>query len=272
MRSAVTSSASRRRRLPKMTDSVPPPPVVRTLADVLRLSEPRPGDAATDVEKRTYATRFADNMARCIANALRERFPGILPDEAGRGTESAARSVRGPKRLDINYSTAQLGLGLGISLKSVHFRDAGGARRYTHNMKRNDEELRVEASGYHQRQPFAVMVGVLFLPFDACDDARGTHPSSFGAWVRYLRPLAGRDDPHDDIARFERVFIGLYDLHGTRMEFFDVEKAPPRATRPRTLLTFLEFLDEVEKAYLKRNAAEFEWADEEPPDETGRLL
>lgn len=248
------------------------PDPVRTLGDVLRLSEPRPGAGSSDVDKRTYATRFADNMARCIANALRDRFPGILPDEAGRGTESPARSVRGPKRLDVNFSTPQLGLGLGISLKSVHFRDAGGARRYTHNMKRNDEELRVEASGYHQRQPFAVMVGVIFLPDDACDDARRDRPSSFGAWVKYLRPLAGRDDPHEDIARFERVFIALYDVAGTRMEFFDVEKAPPRAGRPRNLLSFLEFLDEAEKTYLKRNAAEFEWADEESPDDTGRLL
>src|SRR5438094_747375 len=83
------------------------------------------------------------------------------------------------------------------------------AHLHTHNMKRNDEELRTEASGYHQRQPYAVMIGVVFLPYDSCDDARGMHPSSFGAWVRYLRPLAGRDEPHDEIARFERVFIGL---------------------------------------------------------------
>jgi hypothetical protein len=211
-------------------------------------------------------------MAICIANGLRDRFPGVLPDALGKGIESPAQSVRGPKKLDVNYSTPQLGLGFGISLKSVHFREKE-RRGYIHNMKRNDEELRTEASGYHQRQPYAVMIAVVFLPDDACDDATATHPSSFGAWVKYLRPLAQRHAAHDDIARYERVFIGLYDRLGRGMEFFDVDAAPPKTGRPRNLLTYSEFLDEVEKSYLRRNAAEFEWAedgiaetDEAPPD------
>lgn len=254
--------------MPKRTS----PPIVLSVTDVVRLSEPRPEAAAKDVDKRTYATRFADNMARCVANALRERFPGILPTEAGGGTEVLARSVRGPKRLDVSYSTPQFGLGLGISLKSAHYREVGGAKRYTHYMRSNDEELRAEAIGYHRRQPYAVLVGVVFLPKDACNDAKGANPSSFGSWVKYLRPLAGRDAPTDDIARFERVYIGLYDPQGTEMSFFNVENAPPKAGRPKSLLSFVEFLDQVEVAYLQRNRAEFEWADEEPPDETGRLI
>jgi hypothetical protein len=252
-----------------------------TLEHVLAAAAPRPPDVAPNPtdrhrlseEKRTYATRFADKMAICIANGLRDRFPGVLPDALGRGVESAAQSVRGPKKLDVNYSTPQLGLGFGISLKSVHFREKL-IRGYIHNMKRNDEELRTEASGYHQRQPYAVMIAVLFLPDDACDDASPRYPSSFGNWVRYLRPLAQRRAPHDDIARYERVFIGLYDRDGAKMEFFDVENAPPRTGRPANLLNYTEFLDEIEKTYLRRNASEFEWADdtvaetdEPPPDD-----
>jgi hypothetical protein len=254
---------------------------IRTLKEVLDAAAPRPPDAPATSDdkhglsekKRTYATRFADRMAVCIANGLRDRFPGVLPDEDGRGIESPAQSVRGPKKLDVNYSTPQLGLGFGISLKSVHFREKEN-RGYIHNMKRNDEELRTEASGYHQRQPYAVMIAVLFLPSDACEDASRRHPSSFGSWVKYLRPLALRRAPHEDIARYERVFIGLYDRNGESMDFFDVEHSPPRAGRPRTLLTYHEFLDEIEKTYLRRNASEFEWSDEAgtetdqpPPDD-----
>ena len=256
----------------------PRKPQIGTLADVLDAAAPRPPDVALTREerhklaedKRTYATRFADKMAICVANGLRDRFPGVLPDEAGRGVESPAQSVRGPKKLDVNYSTPQLGLGFGISLKAVHFREKE-RRGYIHNMKRNDEELRSEASGYHQRQPYAVMIAVLFLPDDACDDAGPRHPSSFGAWVKYLRPLAQRQSAHDDIDRYEKVFIGLYSRDGSRMEFFDVAHAPPRRGRPKVLLTYYEFLDEVEKTFLKRNVADFEWADEveietnEPP-------
>jgi hypothetical protein len=253
-----------------MMSDLPEPRVsVCTLQDVLRAAAPRPGDGgnpATKEDKITYAARFADNMARCIANGLRDAFPGVLPDEGGSGTESPAGAVRGPKKLDVNYSTPQLGLGLGVSLKSVHFRDVKGSRKYTHNRKRNDEELRTEASGYHQRQPFAVMIGVVFLPYDSCNDGRGKNASSFGSWVKYLRPLSGRDEPSGDIARFEAVFVGLYDPAGASMEFFNVETAPPRHGQPTRLLSYQEFLEQVEKAYLRRNAAEFKWADEELPE------
>jgi hypothetical protein len=57
------------------------------------------------------------------------------------------------------------------------------------------------------------------------------------------------------------------------MEFFDVALAPPKRGRPRSLLTYTELLDEIEKTFLKRNIAEFEWADDvgietdEPPPE-----
>jgi hypothetical protein len=254
---------------------------IRTLHDVLQAAAPRPQDVARAreerhrlaEEKRTYATRFADKMAICIANGLRESFPGVLPDEGGAGIESPAQSVRGPKKLDVNYSTPQLGLGFGISLKSVHFREKE-KRGYIHNMKRNDEELRTEASGYHQRQPYAIMVAVVFLPDEACEDASLRYSSSFGAWVKYLRPLALRNSPQDDIARYERVFIGLYSRDGSRMEFFDVAKAPPKRGRPPLLLSFGDFLEEIERTYLRRNSAEFEWAeetgietDEPPPDD-----
>ena len=251
-----------------MTPNDSPKKSILTLLDVLEGSAPRPPDSVTTPEerhklpedKRTYATRFADKMAICIANGLREQFPGVLPDELGEGVESPAQSVRGPKKLDVNYSTPQLGLGFGISLKSVHFREKE-KRGYIHNRKRNDEELRTEASGYHQRQPYAVMIAVVFLPDGACEDASARHPSSFGEWVKYLRPLAQRHAAHDDIARYERVFVGLYDRDGTKMEFFDVEMAPPKSGRPKNLLTYREFLDEIEKTYLRRNSAEFEWAE-----------
>jgi hypothetical protein len=73
------------------------------------------------------------------------------------------------KKLDVNYSTPQLGLALGVSLESINCRDAS-TERYTKNYSRNDNELRAEATDYHQRQPYAVLAGVLFLPFDSCDD------------------------------------------------------------------------------------------------------
>ena len=254
---------------------------VTTLADVMSAAEPRPPDFPTEAIskfqlpelKRTYSTRFANQMAVCVANGLRSAFPNVLPGEDGKGLESPAQSVRGPKKLDVNYSTPQLGLGFGVSLKAVHFKEKEKLG-YVHNCKRNDEELRTEASGYHKRQPYAVMIAVVFLPDDACDDGRRKGMSSFGAWVKYLRPLSGRAAAHDEIDRYERVFIGLYARDGSGMAFFDVDSAPPKRGRPTTLFSYGQFLEEVEKTFLRRNAADFEWADDEnsetdepPPDE-----
>lgn len=228
------------------------------IAEVLEASRPRPERSDTVGVKNQYAVRFADFMASRIASDLSSRLGDI---EAT--TKRSARSVHSKKQLDINFSTPQLGLALGISLKSVHLRDVKGAQRYTHNMKRNEEELRVEASGYHKRQPYAVMIGVLFLPFDGADDGKKDNPSSFGSWVRHLRPYAGRDQPDDEIDRFEKIYIALYEPDGSDLRFFDVQKDPPKNARPVELLEYGEFLDAVYREFLWRNQADFRWAEGE---------
>lgn len=151
-----------------------------------------------------------------------------------------------------------MGLGLGLSLKSVYTRETGG--RYTHNMKRNDEELGTEASAYHERQPWAVMVALLLLPFDACDDGR-RGPSSFGSWVRGLRPRVGKSSPRDRKSIFEKGYIALYDPNGADLRFFDIDAAPPKRGMPSALLGHAAFIEAVYGAYASRNHVEFHWAD-----------
>jgi hypothetical protein len=246
-----------------------PPDGKALIRDVLRHAEPRPLSTDRVSEKTQYAVRFADKMAERIAADLAPRFPDI-----DASTKRTAGSLRGKKQLDVNFSTPQLGLALGISLKSVHLRDVGSAGRYTHNMKRNEEELRIEAAGYHKRQPYAVMIGVLSLPFDSCDDGKKDNPSSFGSWVRHLRPYAGRNEPDDDPDKFEKIYIALYEPDGSDLQFFDVQSNPPKNGRPKMLRTYAEFLDDVYLAFLERNGTEFVWAEgeEEPLDVTSTLF
>ena len=239
---------------------------------VLDTAEPRPTASSTQDEKRQYAVRFADKMADELATDLAPFFPEI---EAS--TARTAASSKGNKQLDINFSTPKLGLALGISLKSVHIRELGGARRYTHNVKRNDEELGIEATVYHQRQPYAVMIAVLFLPFDSCTDAKTSKlPSSFGGWVQKLRSRVGRVEPDDRVSLFEKGYIALYKPDGSELRFFDIQSAPPRQgvpkyegdligldQLPRRLMTYSEFLRAVYDAYQLRNHTEFQWDDGE---------
>lgn len=216
----------------------------------------------TATSKKNYAEVLSRALATRFANELRQSFPGILPDAQGRGQESRARTAKGVKKLDVNYSTAELGLGLGVSIKTINFRDAATGR-YTKNYTRADGELRAEASDYHVRQPYAVMVAVVFLPLDACDDAK-KDPSSFGQAVKIFRFRGGRDEPTDDPNLFEAVFIGLYDTDPARfgdVTFFDVRKAPPKSGRPEDMMSFEELVTEIRRTYDLRNSPVFEWAD-----------
>ena len=129
------------------------------LRAALDLADPRPATGDRE-QKKNYAERLSRAFATVVANALRTDFPGITPDAEGRRQEAPARTSKGMKKLDVNYSTSELGLGLGVSIKTINFSDKGGSR-YTKNFTRADNELRAEAKDYHERQPYSVLVGVV---------------------------------------------------------------------------------------------------------------
>ena len=217
----------------------------------------------TQAQKKNYAEILSCELAQAFADRLRPTFTGILPDSHGGGQESRARSSKGYKKLDVNYSTVQLGLGLGVSIKTINFRDAN-TRRYTKNYTRVDGELRAEASDYHERQPYATMVAVIFLPADAAEDAGRVEPSSFGAAARLFRRRAGRLSPKDSPVLFQRLFIGLYDTTPASfgaVEFVDVLDPPPKRGRSRRAIGFEALIGEIVSTYDARNDPPFIWDD-----------
>ncbi|MCA9562996.1 MAG: hypothetical protein KC561_05880 [Myxococcales bacterium] len=149
-----------------------------------------------------------------------------------------------------------------MSIKTINFPDARTGR-FTKNYSRVDNELRAEATDYHTRQPYSVLVAVLFLPVESCDDGKGSGASSFGAAVQYFRGRIGRSGPNDNVELFEAFFIGLYDQnYETPTSFFDVASAPPRARRPKPeeLLSFDQVIARIVGKFQCRNEPEFEWA------------
>jgi DNA mismatch endonuclease (patch repair protein) len=199
-------------------------------------------------EQLAYSIAFGRALSDEIAQQLRVDFDAKYV----RSGEIESATPEGEKRVDVSYSTPQGGLGLMISLKSVHRGErANGTQRFAHNLGRNDAELRVEAAALHIRQPFAVLVAVMVLPFEACSDA-WTGPgypiptSSFARWVERFWTLKGRDEPVDPVDRFELVFIALYARSGTAFGFYQVggSQPCPRSGRP-DLETFTQFITSV---------------------------
>ena len=226
-------------------------------------------------QKRNYAQRLSDNIAIIVADALRSKFRNIKPDAEGEGRESRARTSKGFKRLDVNYSTLELGLGLGVSIKTINYptlkknKKTGQVTvgRYTKNYTRADNELRAEAQDYHLRQPYSVMIAIIFIPRDACDrqeevKVREGALSSFAQAVRIFRHRGGRQGPKDVEELFERVFLGVYEHEGANrgaVWFFDVRDTPRRMGPPRKQRTFEQLIAHITQTYDALNNPPFEW-------------
>jgi hypothetical protein len=205
--------------------------------------------------KKNFAQRLSNAIAQKVADALRPRLKSVLPDENGKGQESRSAAAAGLKKLDVNYSSTASGLELAISIKTINFWDQK-TRRYTKNVKRVDGELRAEAADCHQRQPYAVLIGLIFLPIDAAFDG-SLGKSSFSHAHDVYRRRSGRRLTTNDISRFERIWLAAYHAIGDQrgeVLFFDVDTAFPDSGLPGNPTTFGEVLKEIENFHKIRNA------------------
>lgn len=246
------------------------------LREALEAAEPKPDVSAPREAKHGYAFQLSRGLARTMARALRPRFPGVLPTEDDVGHESLTKADKGRKRVDVKVWDDDLGLVLLVSIKTYSFKDWNtkkqSANRYTKNVRRNRFELQDEAATIHRRQPYAVMVAIMFMPWTACDDGNPDSPgdtglSSFAHAVRELRAQAGRENHAQPPELFERVYIGLYEYEDIDQRgkscFFDVTQAPPKAGRPRQPFTMSQLVDEIEKLTNQRNKDIIEWGEAE---------
>ena len=264
---------------------------IDSFAVALAYAGEKPAVSASREKKKNYSERLSNSIAVLLASRLRKKggFKSILPNPDGQGREtgSASGAHKKLKKTDVRYATADTGLELLVSVKTLNFRDVKKSRtapdgvvigRYTKNMVRNDHELRAEAMDHHERFPYSVLIGLFFIPVDACDDAMGAGKSSFAHAVITFRPRTGRVDVSDPPAKFERLFIGLYDekkAGDLAVGFFDVASPPPRqgrvpwmdeaenARRGGKLLTLDQLVFEIVKEYGIRNRHYIRWADEE---------
>lgn len=262
----------------------------RPLRRALDAAGEKPAPEGMQADKKNYAQRLSNQLALTLADALRPSYPTVTPAADGTGQESAVPVNKGQKRLDVKVTDPSLGLLLSVSIKTYSFQDYSPGRgrlgRWTKNIVRNDHELRGEAMVLHQRQPYSVLIGVMFEPLEITLDGspaqkadqgkssfahhattlskrtgRGKRPVQgvVGAWVDI-----GAEDPRFDL--FERVFIGLYEIDGPdrgAVRFFDTESAPPRNGPPSdsATLSFDEFISEIVKEVERRNRLAPTWAE-----------
>ncbi|MGH6923473.1 MAG: hypothetical protein ACRED5_07010 [Propylenella sp.] len=203
--------------------------------------------------KHSFAHRLSTCLAQKIADGLRPRFREILPDATGARHESRSGSASGPKKLDVNYSNPQIGLGLGVSIKTLNFRDEATGR-YTKNIKRLDGELRAEAQDYHVRQPFSVLIALVFMPEDSAYDSENRSSLSH-AWEVFQR-RTGRKTTSNEASRFERMWLCVYATEPGRFGIcrcFDVSDSVPSTGLPGESQRLSDVLNEIELEFANRN-------------------
>jgi hypothetical protein len=201
--------------------------------------------------KRQYSDDLSRLFSAAMERSLETHFPRVASGE-GRGVNAA--SAEGIKSVDVTFTIEGLFLGLGISTKVVGLPEPGHG--YTHNFKRLTEEWTLETVTLHRYMPYAVLVGILFLPRDAMTDR--TNITSLASAVTKFRGFQGREDENGPAENMEKTYVGIFDPEPTAdgwVRFFDVRHGLDDRVEPSSeqLLSFEQVKDELVALFKKRN-------------------
>lgn len=178
---------------------------------------PKPSDSVPQKEKKRYSELVSQAVAAAFAQELRERGlrearpapPGVL------GTSGAERRMAGgigAKKVDVTWATEESGLLLGISIKSINFRDKR-TNNFQKNLVNRRGDMLIEAVTLHRRFPYSVLAGFVFLDKEAAQDNTPRRRSTFENAHSRLRLFTGRNDPAGRDEQYERMYLVLLDAN-----------------------------------------------------------
>lgn len=251
----------------------------RALAKALRELPAKPADAARADEKKAYSEKLSAAVALVLAEELRRRgcrevlprkpepeaalLPGLLPKRApeASGAERRMAGGIGAKKVDITWATPECGLILGISVKTINFRDRASGT-FQKNLTNRRGDMLMEAVTLHRRFPYAVLGGFFFLDKGAATDHEskvktdGTsrRRSTFLNAHARLRLFTGRADPAGRDEQYERFYILLVEAtaDSVAVEAFEVGK-------PDTQVPLEAVLDDLLTLVAERNPDFYEY-------------
>jgi len=181
-------------------------------AALIDLGDKPADDAAAPIKKR-YSEQVSAAAALAIADELRERGlrearpapPGVLDFS---GAERRMAGGIGAKKVDVTWATEESGLLLGISVKSINFRDQRTGN-FQKNLTNRRGDMLFEGVTLHRRFPYAVLGGLFFLDAGAESDGTTRRRSTFLNAHARLRLFTGRNDPGGRDEQYEHLYILL---------------------------------------------------------------
>lgn len=187
------------------------------LTTALKTMPTKPPDTATPPVKKAYSETMSAKIALAMADELRHRGmrearPSGPGDVGNSGAERRLAGGIGAKKVDVTWATEESGLLLGISVKTINFRD-GRSKNFQKNLTNRRGDMLGEALTLHRRFPYAVVAGFLFLDKDAKNDQTAKRNSTLVNAFPRLRIFTGREDPAGRDEQFERLYLLLVDAN-----------------------------------------------------------
>ena len=185
------------------------------IQEALRGLGPKPVDTSSQSAKRRFSERMSQALAYAFSDELRERgLSETRPAPDGLlGSSGAERRLSGglgAKKVDVSWATEEAGLLLGMSIKTINFRD-GTTGNFQKNLTNRRGDMLFEAVTLHRRFPYAALVGVLCLDAGATEDGTGKRKSTFQNAHPRLRLFSDRRDPSGREEQFEFFYVALVD-------------------------------------------------------------
>ena len=230
------------------------------LEAALKSAGDKPPDNATAPTKKAYSEKISNVVALAIANELRDRgLKGARPALPGEldtsGAERRMAGGIGAKKVDITWATEEAGLLLGISIKTINFRDRR-TKNFQKNLTNRRGDMLFEAVTLHRRFPYAVLGGLFFLDDGAAHDGTERRRSTFLNAHTRLQMFTGRDDPGGRDEQYERLYLVLLDAASSHANFQAYLVGKPDCPVPMA-----QTLDELLSVAAIRNPDFYEYED-----------
>ena len=210
----------------------------------------KPEDSASRADKKAYSEKLSRVVALAFAEELRLRgmtearpaAPGELGDS---GAERRIAGGIGAKKVDVTWATEESGLILGISVKTINFRDAK-TRNFQKNLTNRRADMLMEAVTLHRRFPYAVLAGFFFFDREAEADGTDKRRSTIANAHARLRLFTGRNDPAGRDEQYERLYLLSLDarLEGCVLVAWEVGKPDVAVSLEAIFTGFTELVAE----------------------------
>jgi hypothetical protein len=230
------------------------------LAEALSTLEAKPPDTSSRSQKKRYSELVSAKLAQALGEELRRRglqrarpAPPSVRDPSG--AERRMAGGIGAKKVDVTWATEESGLLLGISIKSINFKDMRTGN-YQKNLTNRRGDMLMEAVTLHRRFPYAVLGGLFFLDKEAANDDTARRRSTLQNAHRRMQLFTGRADPAGRDEQYEKLYLLLLDASPANVKVTAYEVGHSNAE-----ISLEHILDELLNLIAERNPDFYEFVD-----------